>query len=260
MCRHLNTSASPQLSARGKSPRSASPGAGKKDAVPASPTAQRPPKPIAGKGVTHVVSAEIAKGDGPAAPATFRPPPATVDEAPEVAASPSKPEGAATPRRCKDDRRGDPLGAELQTLPHRPKSIETTRAHIAANAERLTLVFLHYARMSGVSSLREATRLRFVGLQQLARDAMLDSRDFDLNAITRACSQRTRRRRQEGRAGATHRHRRAPEMAELRLEQFFQLVVQLAFCWSHPRHGHAPLRRAATKPDVCQPDDGAGQD
>ena len=156
------------------------------------------------------------KETGRQSPATFRPPPATVDEAPEVAASPSKPEGAATEATAaKTIDEAITLGAELQTLPHRPKSIETTRAHIAANAERLTLVFLHYARMSGVSSLREATRLRFVGLQQLARDAMLDSRDFDLNAIGRVLSTHAEETAKKAAAGAKDTGP-TPEMARRR--------------------------------------------
>ena len=108
------------------------------------------------------------------------------------------------------------------------------RQHLASHASRLTLVFLHYARMSGVSTLREATRLRLVGLQQLSRDAVLDTRDFDLNAIGRVLSTHVDEKLQSGKDPNAN-----AEKAELRLEQFLQLLVQLAFCSVHPRHGHA---------------------
>ena len=114
---------------------------------------------------------------------------------------------------------GDDELEHIVARQHHP--IDLTRAHLAEQANRLVLVFLHYARMSGVSSLKEATRLRLVGLQgepppppvffcvppasaarapslralthppppfasaALARDSMLDTRDFDLNAIGR---------------------------------------------------------------------------
>jgi 5-methyltetrahydrofolate--homocysteine methyltransferase len=66
--------------------------------------------------------------------------------------------------------------------------VDLTRALLAANAPRLVLTFLHYSRLSGVATLREATRFRLAGLQQLARDSGLDSRDFDLNSIARVLS------------------------------------------------------------------------
>ena len=61
------------------------------------------------------------------------------------------------------------LGARLDSanLPHRGRSADMTRAHLAAHAHRLVLVFLHYSRLSGVSTMKEATRFRLVGLQQL---------------------------------------------------------------------------------------------
>ena len=115
-------------------------------------------------------------------------------------------------------------------------------------------MFLHYARMSGVSTLREATRLRFVGLQALARDSMLDTRDFDLNAIGRVLAgfaEDSTSRRSSSNANQTKDLN--PEAAALRLEEFFQLLVQLSFCWCYPRHGHAlfdaprPTRRSSTR-------------
>ena len=75
------------------------------------------------------------------------------------------------------------LGSRLDGLPHRGRSVDLTRAQIATHAHRLTLIFLHYARLSGVTNIKEATRVRLVGLQQLARDSGLDSRDFDLNSM-----------------------------------------------------------------------------
>ena len=152
------------------------------------------------------------------------------------------------------------LGAKLEGLPHRGRSSELTRSHLAAHANRLVrahalhhpvamashrhaklrrvmrrsalgarhpqvLVFLHYARLSGVSTLHEATRFRLVrrlrmcmcmswgmaqaartrarsraparahahgtctraqvGLQQLARDCGIDTREFDLSSMCR---------------------------------------------------------------------------
>ena len=131
------------------------------------------------------------------------------------------------------------LGANLEGLPHRPKGVETTRTQLANNLERLILVFLHYSRMSGVSTLREATRLRFAGLQQLARDSLLDTRDFDLNAIGRVLATHGEDdgKRQPGTSSKDTGPN--PENVELRLDQFLRLLVQLAFCWVHPRHGHA---------------------
>ena len=131
------------------------------------------------------------------------------------------------------------LGANLEGLPHRPKSIESTRQFLEAHAPQLTLVFLHYARMSGVGSLREATRLRLVGLQQLARDSLLDNRDFDLNAIGRVLATHIEDTGRRNSATSLKDTGPKPEHAELRLEQFLRLFVQLAFCSAHPRHGHA---------------------
>jgi hypothetical protein len=72
------------------------------------------------------------------------------------------------------------LGARLDAagLPHKGRAVDLTRALLAANAPRLVLTFLHYSRLSGVATLREATRFRLAGLQQLARDSGLDSRAY----------------------------------------------------------------------------------
>ena len=129
------------------------------------------------------------------------------------------------------------LGANLEGLPHRPRGIETTRQHLEQHRDRLVLVFLHYARMSGVSSLREATRLRLAGLQQLARDSLLDTRDFDLNAIGRVLATYAE---DDGKHKVGSKDTGpSPESAELRIDEFLRLLVQLSFCWVHPRHGHA---------------------
>ena len=62
------------------------------------------------------------------------------------------------------------LGARLDAagLPHKGRAVDLTRALLAANAPRLVHTFLHYSRLSGVATLREATRFRLAGLQQLA--------------------------------------------------------------------------------------------
>ena len=136
------------------------------------------------------------------------------------------------------------LGARLDAagLPHKGRAVDLTRALLAANAPRLVHTFLHYSRLSGVATLREATRFRLAGLQQLARDSGLDSRDFDLNSIARVLSMYVEDAKISKSAGAAKDVKDSgmpPEHAELRLEQFMQLLVQLAFCWVHPRHGHA---------------------
>jgi hypothetical protein len=136
------------------------------------------------------------------------------------------------------------LGARLDAagLPHKGRAVDLTRALLAANAPRLVLTFLHYSRLSGVATLREATRFRLAGLQQLARDSGLDSRDFDLNSIARVLSMYVEDAKVGKSAAAAKDVKDSgmpPEHAELRLEQFMQLLVQLAFCWVHPRHGHA---------------------
>ena len=79
----------------------------------------------------------------------------------------------------------------------------------------LTLVFLHYARMSGVSTLREATRLRLVGLTQLSRDGMLDTRDFDLNAIGRVLATHAEDTARKNPSGSSKDSGPSPESAEL---------------------------------------------
>lgn len=112
------------------------------------------------------------------------------------------------------------LGAQLEGLPHRPRSIELTRQCLAEVAPQLALVYLHYSRMSGVGTLREATRLRFVGLQQLAKDCLLETKDFDLHSMGRVMSlhaeERSGRRQSSsgGKDGGP-----SAEDAELRLEQ-----------------------------------------
>ena len=61
--------------------------------------------------------------------------------------------------------------------------------------------------------------------------------------MRKCCIEATRTESETGSSYTKHDHvcalSSSPRLAELRLEQFFQLVVQLAFCWSHPRHGHA---------------------
>ena len=136
------------------------------------------------------------------------------------------------------------LGARLDAagLPHKGRAVDLTRALLAANAPRLVLAFLHYSRLSGVATLREATRFRLAGLQQLARDSGLDSRDFDLSSIARVLSMYVEDAKVGKSAAAAKDVKDSgmpPEHAELRLEQFMQLLVQLAFCWVHPRHGPA---------------------
>jgi len=101
-----------------------------------------------------------------------------------------------------------------------------TRAHLQEHLDKLMLTFLHYSRMSGVTSLREATRLRFAGLQALARDSLLDTRDFDLNAIGRVLATYD----ETGKKGADGTKKDggpSPEHAELRLEQFLQVRTSL---------------------------------
>ena len=115
------------------------------------------------------------------------------------------------------------LGARLDAagLPHKGRAVDLTRALLAANAPRLVHTFLHYSRLSGVATLREATRFRLAGLQQLARDSGLDSRDFDLNSIARVLSMYVEDAKIGKSAGAAKDVKDSgmpPEHAELRLE------------------------------------------
>lgn len=76
--------------------------------------------------------------------------------------------------------------SKLEPLPSKGKATEEeVTLLLKPHVERISAVFVHYCRFNEGTSLESITRFKLVGLQRLVKDAAIDTKDFDLESITR---------------------------------------------------------------------------
>ena len=120
----------------------------------------------------------------------------------------------------------------LDGLPHCPT--DEVMATLKDKYEQLVAVFVQYCKLgSECATIAAATRLKLAGFRKLVKDANLELKVFDFDAMSRLfaqCSPKGGGGVGGGKAIPN------PETVDLGMENFLTLLVTLAFCRDNPRY------------------------
>ena len=120
----------------------------------------------------------------------------------------------------------------LDGLPHCPTEqiIDTLKERY----EQLVAVFVQYCKMgSECATITAATRLKLAGFRKLVKDANLELKVFDFDAMSRLFAQCSAK---GGGGVGGGKAIPNPETVDLGMENFLTLLVTLAFCRDNPRY------------------------
>lgn len=135
----------------------------------------------------------------------------------------------------------------LDGLPHCPA--EQVIDALKERYESLVAVFTQYCKMgSECTTILSATRLKLAGFRKLVKDANLELKVFDFDAMSRLfaqCSSKGGGGPSGGKAIPN------PETVDLGMENFLTLLVTLAFCRDNPRYVFA--KESASKKEETVP-------
>ena len=163
-------------------------------------------------------------GGKPTTPGKGAPAKGKKDDKKEEAADQPAPTVTATAAAAPKNKEEVLAQVNLDGLPHCPNDqiLELLREKY----ETLVAVFIHYCKQSECKTLEQATRLRLAGFKKLVKGANLELKVYDMEQMSRLFMVK---------GGAKGLGSSADETLSLGVEQFFTLLVHLAFCRDNPR-------------------------